>query len=402
MKSYKYTAKDVYGRTVSDTLQAETEVQAVSFLKKKNLVLLSLDEVVDKGSRGRKSRKKVKAAELVIFSRQLATMVDAGLPLVQSLDALEEQIENPSFRYVVKELIENIERGSSFSESLAMHPKVFSGLFVNMVRAGESSGTLAEILDRVAEYLEASAALKRKVKSAMMYPVIVSTMALAITLVLLLKVIPVFAGIYESFESALPVPTQALLTISNLLRHYLLIVVAVVAVGVIALVQYVKTEGGRYRLDKLKFHLPVFGDLFRKISVSRFTRTLAVLVRSGVPILSALDIVAKTAGNKLVERAVYNAIEDIKRGENISEPLAASKIFPPMVTRMISVGEQSGKLEVMLIKISDFYDSQVNATVAGLTSLIEPLLIAFLGIVVGGIVICMFLPIFKLSELVSS
>ena len=401
MKTFKYTAKDEMGRTVTDKIQADSEVQAISFLQKRDLVILSLDELADKGSQTKKKRKRVKSAELVIFARQLATMVDAGLPLVQSLDALEEQIDNPTFKAVVRDLIENIERGSSFSEALVLHPKVFSNLFVNMIRAGESSGTLAEILDRVAAYLEASASLKRKVRSAMMYPIIVSSMAFCITLVLLLKVIPVFAGIYESFDSALPAPTQILLTISNIVRRYFLILLAASVAGVIFLVQYIKTEGGRYKFDKFKFTLPIFGDLFRKISVSRFTRTLSVLVRSGVPILSTLDIVARTSGNKLVERAVFSAIDEIKKGENISEPLAASHVFPPMVTRMISVGERSGKLEVMLSKISDFYDDQVNATVSGLTSLIEPLLIAFLGIVVGGIVICMFLPIFKLSTIVS-
>ena len=401
MKTYTYTAKDEMGRTATDTIQAESEVQAVSLLKKRGLIIVSLDESANGGSKVRKRRRKVKAAELVIFSRQLATMVDAGLPLVQSLDAIEEQVENPSFRSVVRDLIVNIEGGASFSEALEAHPKVFSNMFVNMVMAGKSSGTLSEIRERVAGYLEASAALKRKVKSAMMYPVIVSSMAFAITLVLLLKVIPVFAGIYESFESALPAPTQVLLTISNLVRRYFLIIFAAGVGGAIVLVQYVKTEGGRYRFDKFKLTLPIFGDLFRKISVSRFTRTLGVLVRSGVPILNALDIVAKTSDNKLVERAVYTAMDEIRRGENISEPLAASKVFPPMVTRMISVGERSGRLEVMLTKVSDFYDDQVNATVAGLTSLIEPLLIAFLGIVVGGIVICMFLPIFKLSTIVA-
>lgn len=401
MKTFKYTAKDELGRTLADSIQAETEVQAVSFLKKQGLVILSLDETSSGLVKGKTRHKKVKPAELVIFSRQLATMVDAGLPLVQSLDTLHEQIENPTFKSVVRDLIENIERGASFSEALALHPKVFSSLFVNMVKAGESSGTLSEILDRVAAYLESSAALKRKVKSAMMYPVIVSSMAFLITLVLLLKVIPVFAGIYESFDSALPMPTQMLLTISNLLRRYFLIFAAAMVAGVIVLFQYLKTEGGKLKFDKFKFCLPIFGDLFRKIAVSRFTRTLSVLVRSGVPILSALDIVAKTAGNRLVELAVYNAVEEIKKGENISDPLAESRVFPPMVTRMISVGERSGKLEVMLSKISDFYDDQVNATVSGLTSLIEPLLIAFLGIVIGGIVICMFLPIFRLSTIVS-
>jgi type IV pilus assembly protein PilC len=278
---------------------------------------------------------------------------------------------------------------------------VFSALFVNMVRAGEASGMLAEILDRVASYLEASAALRRKVKAALIYPAVVSTMAVAITILLMVKVIPVFEKIYESFDSALPLPTQVLLAISRFIRRWFFLCAGAIVVGVVGLKMWIKTEAGRFRFDRFKFRLPVFGDLNRKISVSRFARTLGVLVRSGVPILNALGIVGKTAGNKVVEAAVNEAIEEIKRGENISGPLAASRVFPPMVTCMISVGERSGKLDVMLEKISDFYDDQVNATVAGLTALIEPLLIAFLGVVIGGIVICMFMPLFKLSTIVA-
>jgi len=269
-----------------------------------------------------------------------------------------------------------------------------------MTRAGEASGTLAEILDRIAGYMEASLALKRKVKSAMVYPVIVSSMAVIITSILLLKVIPVFGKIYDSFGSALPTPTQMLLNFSGMLRAYFPFVVVALVAGIFLLRKYAKTDGGRMRFDRLKLNLPIFGPIFRKVAVSRFSRTLSVLVKSGVPILSALDIVAKTAGNKLVEKAVNDAMEQIKQGENIAQPLAASEVFPPMVTKMIAVGEESGKLEVMLSKISDFYDSQVDAAVNGLTSMIEPLLIAFLGIVVGGIVICMFLPIFRLSSVV--
>jgi len=289
---------------------------------------------------------------------------------------------------------------ASFSEALGGHPKVFSSLFVNMSRAGEASGTLAEILDRIAGYMEASLALKRKVKSAMIYPVLVSSMAVIITSVLLLKVIPVFGKIYDSFGAALPTPTQMLLNFSGMLRAYFPFIVGALVAGIFLLRKYIKTDGGRMRFDRFKLTLPIFGPIFRKVAVSRFSRTLSVLVKSGVPILSALDIVAKTAGNKLVEKAVNDAMEQIKQGENIAQPLAASEVFPPMVTKMIAVGEESGKLEVMLSKIADFYDSQVDAAVNGLTSMIEPLLIAFLGIVVGGIVICMFLPIFRLSSIV--
>jgi len=398
---FKYAAKDPGGHDVVATIEAENERAVVSALRKKGLIILSVSEEVHSGSGLKKGKRKVKGGELVVFSRQLATMVDAGLPLVQALDTLAEQAESASLKVVLQDIVKNIEEGTTFSEALAVHPKVFSSLFINMVRAGEASGTLAEILERIASYMEAAIALKRKVKAAMMYPMIVSCMAVIITSVLLLKVIPVFGTIYESFGSALPTPTQMLLNLSNLMRTYFPFCIGALVVGIFALKKYIKTDSGRMRFDRLKVNLPIFGPIFRKVAVSRFSRTLSVLVKSGVPILSALDIVSRTAGNKLVERAVNQAMEEIKKGENIAGPLAASDVFPPMVTKMIAVGEETGKLEVMLSKISDFYDSQVDAAVSGLTSLIEPLLIAFLGIVVGGIVICMFLPIFRLSTIVS-
>lgn len=401
MATFRYVTKNEAGKTLSGQMEGDSELGVVQQLRKQGLTILSVE--IDQAAAGRTThrRRRVKSNDLVVFSRQLATMVDAGLPLIQSLDALHDQTDNLGFKAIIGELINAIEQGASFSDALGQHPKVFTGLFVNMVRAGESSGTLSEILDRIAGYLEASAALRRRVKSAMIYPAVVSAMAVGITILLMVKVIPVFENIYKSFDSALPAPTLVLLTISRVMRKWILPMIALTVVGIIALKFWVNTEGGRFRFDRLKFRLPVFGELIKKICVSRFTRTLGVLVRSGVPILSALEIVGKTAGNKVVEAAVDEAIEEIKRGENIADPLAASHVFPPMVTRMISVGEQSGKLEIMLEKISDFYDDQVNATVAGLTSLIEPLLIAFLGIVIGGIVICMFMPLFKLSTIVT-
>ncbi len=401
MNIFKYIAKDSGGQTVSATMEAENERDVVVALKKRGLVILSVSEEARADSLVRRSRRKVKQQALVVFSRQLATMVDAGLPLIQAIDTLAEQTESPALQTVLKDIVKSIEEGASFSEAIAAHPKVFSSLFVSMMRAGEASGTLAEILDRVAGYLEAALALKRKVKSAMVYPIIVSCMAVIITSVLLLKVIPVFGKIYETFDSVLPLPTRMLLNFSDLMRAYFPFAFGALIVGIFLLRKYIKTDGGALRFDRFKFNLPVFGPLFRKVSVSRFSRTLSVLVKSGVPILSALDIVARTAGNKLVEQAVNDATEEIKQGENIAEPLAMSEVFPPMVTKMIAVGEESGKLEVMLSKISDFYDSEVDAAVSGLTSMIEPILIAFLGIVVGGIVICMFLPIFRLSTIVS-
>ena len=400
MSLFKYIAKDQGGRNITATLEADNEQAVVTALRKRGMIVLNVSEEV-RATPLKKGKRKVKGGDLVVFGRQLATMVDAGLPLVQALTTLAEQADNPSLKAVLDDVVEDIEQGSNFSEAISAHPKVFSSLFVNMARAGEASGTLAEILERIAGYMEASLALKRKIKAAMIYPLIVTSMAVIITAVLLLKVIPVFGGIYEGFDATLPAPTQMLLSLSDFLRAYFPFAIGALVAGIVMLKKYVKTESGAMRFDKLKFNLPVFGPLFRKVAVSRFTRTLSVLVKSGVPILSGLEIVSRTAGNKLVERAVNQAMEEIKKGESIAAPLAASEVFPPMVTKMIAVGEETGKLEVMLSKISDFYDSQVDAAVSGLTSMIEPLLIAFLGIVVGGIVIAMFLPIFKLSTVVS-
>ncbi len=344
---------------------------------------------------------KVKIDDIAIFARQLATMVDSGIPLVQSLDILSEQIENKGFAGVIADVRKDVEAGSNLSEALARYPRVFSEFFINMVKAGESSGMLDDILERVATYLEDTAALQRKVKSALMYPAVISCMAVVVVIVLLVKVIPVFEEIFAGFGANLPAPTQALIDLSNGLRKYFIVIIGGLGVVFFLLRRYFNTEKGRLQLDRAKLKMPVFGVLFRKIAVSKFTRTLSTLVKSGVSILNAFEIVAKTSGNKVVEDAVNNVRVSVKEGENIADPLAKSGVFPPMVTRMISVGEQTGELEKMLLKIADFYDEQVDAAVSGLTSLIEPLIIAFLGIVIGSIVIAMFLPIFKMSEVVS-
>jgi len=405
--SFKYTAKSKEGKSVSGTLDAADRAAAISLLRKQELIIVSLDETVKSGSPFKLPfgmmgmKKKVKIDDLVIFSRQLATMVDAGIPLVSALDILGEQIENKTFSAVVREIRNEVETGSSFSESLARHKTVFSQLFVNMVKAGETSGMLDEILDRVATYLEKTSALQRKVKTALVYPAVVSGMALAITLLLLLKVIPVFKGIFEGFGAQLPRPTLILITISDALQKYF-IFGAGLAIGLgFLLFRLVRTEKGRLKFDTLLLRLPVFGILFIKVAVSKFTRTLSTLIKSGVPILAALDIVGKTSGNKLVEKTIDNVRANVREGESVAEPLARSKIFPPMVTRMVSVGEQTGELEKMLSKIADFYDEQVDAAVGSLTSMMEPFIIAFLGIVIGSIVICMFLPIFKITSIVS-
>ena len=401
--TFKYVAKDRDGKNVVGTLDTGDRNAALGILRKKDLIIISLDEGRSKSifSASFGPKKKIKIDDLVIFSRQLATMVDAGIPLVSALDILGEQMENKTFSSIVLEIRNNVETGSSLSEALAKHKVVFSQLFVNMVKAGESSGMLDEILDRLALYLEKTSALQRKIKSALVYPAVVSSMALGITLLLLLKVIPVFKEIFSGFGAQLPTPTLILLTISDTLQKYFIVCVGVVVAIGFAFFQYIRTEKGRLYFDTLLLHLPVFGILFTKVAVSKFTRTLSTLVKSGVPILAALDIVGKTSGNKLVERAIENVRTNVREGESVAEPLARSKIFPPMVTRMVSVGEQTGELEKMLSKIADFYDEQVDAAVGSLTSMMEPFIIAFLGLVIGSIVICMFLPIFKITSIVS-
>jgi type IV pilus assembly protein PilC len=401
MPLFKYLAKDEEGATVEDVVEAKDEMVALDMLRVKNLIIISINEQkADKKTVAQKSRKKIKPEELVIFSRQLATMVNAGIPLVQSLDILSEQMESISFRQIVSTVRGDVEAGSSLSAALEKHPKLFTMLYTNMVRAGETSGMLDEILDRLAGYLEKSGSLQRKVKSAMVYPAVVSLMAVGITLVLLLKVIPTFKEIFASLGGTLPAPTQLLITISDTLRSYFIYVVIVLGIIGFVIGKLVQTPAGKLRFDQIKLKMPVFGPLLRKVAVARFSRTLSTLIRSGVPILGALEIVAKTSGNVVIEQAVESSRVGIREGESISAPLAKSKAFPPMVTRMISVGEESGELEKMLTKIADFYEDQVDAAVSGLTSLIEPLIIAFLGIVVGSIVVAMFLPIFKISELI--
>lgn len=399
MPTFKYIAKETTGKTVSGILEYSDKELLIDALRKKGLIIISIEETVKK--KVMSFGDSVKLEEVVIFSRQLATMVDSGIPLVQALDILCEQIEKPVFRNILVKVKDDIETGSSLSDALARHPEVFSTLYVNMVRAGESSGALDDILDRLAAYLEKASMLQRKVKSSLVYPTVVITMAMLITLVMLLKVIPTFKGIFAMLGGTLPLPTRILILVSDTVREMFLYVVAVVAVIVFALRKYMKTSQGKEVFDRMLLAMPILGALFRKVAVAKFTRTLATLVKSGVPILVSLEIVAKTAGNTVIEKAVESVRTGIKEGENIADPLAKSGAFPPMVVRMIKVGEQTGELEKMLTKIADFYEDQVDAAVSGLTSLIEPLIIAVLGVVIGGIVIAMFLPVFKLTEIIS-
>ncbi len=401
MPNFKYVAKDHEGRTASGIFEAADRASAVEMLRKKGLVIVSVSESLAKIKAPLLSfgKKKIKIDDLVIFSRQLATMVDAGIPLVGALDILGEQIENKAFGDIISKVRNDVETGSSLSDALWKHKKTFSALFVSMVKAGESSGMLDEILDRLATYLEKTSALQKKISSALIYPAVVSVMAAGVTLLLLLKVIPVFKNIFSGFGADLPKPTLVLIAISDALQKHFPIIVIIIAVIVFFIIKYINTEKGRLRYDTMLLKLPIFGILFKKVAISKFTRTLSTLIKSGVPILNSLEIVGKTAGNRAMEMAVETVRTNVREGESIAEPLGKSKLFPPMVVRMVSVGEQSGELEKMLSKIADFYDEQVDAAIIGLTSLIEPLIIAFLGIVIGTIVICMFLPIFKITTI---
>ncbi|MFA5155902.1 MAG: type II secretion system F family protein [Candidatus Omnitrophota bacterium] len=399
MSIFEYTAKDKNGRTAIGTIDAPSESEAADALHKKELFVISLRSVKGKIAKGKDKR--VKSDDLVIFSRQLATMIDAGIPVVQALGILGEQIENPNFRKIIVTVRQDIEAGVSFCDALAKHPAVFSDLFINMARAGEASGMLNDVLDRLASYLEKSASLSRKIRSSLVYPAVVVTMAILITTLLLVKVVPTFKGIFEALGGQLPLPTRVLIAVSDILRQYFLFVVGVLITAGFLLKKYIATEKGRYNFDVQKLRVPVLGQLFKKVALAKFSRTFATLTKSGVSALNALEIVAKTAGNKEVERVVLATRDSVRDGETIAKPLSKSPVFPPMVCRMIGVGEQTGQLEKMLSKIADFYDEQVDAAVAGLTSMIEPLVIVFLGVIIGGIVIALFLPIFKITELVA-
>jgi type IV pilus assembly protein PilC len=338
--------------------------------------------------------------DVVVFTRQLATMIDAGLPIVQCLDVLAAQSPNKKLRVTIRDLKEQVEAGSTFTDALRKHPKQFDDLFVNMVAAGEVGGILDNILHRLAGYMEKAMKLKSKIKGAMIYPVTIVTVAVGVTAVLLIFVIPVFAELFASFGQELPAPTQFVINLSNFTIAYAsYMLVVLIAAGVAARQSY-RTESGRLAFDQLFLQMPVFGDLVRKSAVARFTRTLSTLVSSGVPILDALAITARTSGNKVVERSVLQTRISISEGKTIAEPLTQSKVFPPMVCQMIAVGETTGALDAMLTKIADFYEEEVDNAVNNLTALMEPMVILFLGVVIGGLVVSMYLPIFKLGSVI--
>ena len=405
MATFRYAAKDREGKNVSGVLEASDEKALSANLRKQGLIIVFIrPEKSKEKSSGRKGlsfgKPKIKAMELVLFSRQLATMLDSGIPLVQGMEILGDQIENPTFKDVIGQVRKDVTTGFAFHEALAKHKNVFSPLFINMAKAGEAAGSLDEIMDRLAQYMEKADALAHKVKSAMNYPIVVTSMAVGITVLMLVKVVPVFKSMFTDFGAKLPLPTQLLINASEFLIKTFIFWVVGFVIAIVLLKRFIKTEKGRHLLHIFLFRVPIFGVIIQKVAVAKFTRTLATLMKSGVPILQALDIVAKSSDNAVIEKAIEHVRGCIRDGENITDPLERTKVFPPLVVRMISVGEQTGELEKMLNKIADFYDEQVNTTVSGLTSIMEPLIIAFLGIVIGGIVICMFLPIFKMATIV--
>jgi len=403
MITFSYQARDSTGRIVSGIQDALNEDTAVTSLMSRGLMVLSLQKKVV-ATRMRKRVWTVKETDLVLFARQLATMIDAGISLIQSLTALYEQCDprrQKSLRHVISDVTSRIEGGETFHEAISKHPRVFSRLFVSMAKAGEAGGLLAGVLDRLAGFLEASARLRKKVKSAMMYPVIVICIAFTITTFLIVRVVPIFAEIFADFGAKLPAPTQFLIDISNFVRgewYFLIIGIGGVIFGVRT---FVRSKRGKQLTDRWKLKLPGFGPLIHKIAMSRFARTFAQLIRSGVPILEVLDIVGGSSGNHVIEENIRSVATDVEKGDNLSTALSKKKIFPAMLLRMVAAGEATGKIDAMLEKMADFWDEEIEATLDGLTSLIEPMLICFLGVIVGGIVIAMFLPIFKLNEVVS-
>jgi type IV pilus assembly protein PilC len=400
MPIFAYTARETAsGREIRNTVEALTEQAAIAALLNRNLLVVEIKEKMAK--RGQTKGGKVQLADLVVFTRQLATMIDAGIAIVQSLQALADQTPNKVMRDTIKDVCSRVEAGESFSEALIRHPKAFNRLYVSMVGAGEKGGLLAEILGRLATYLENSERLRKKVKTALMYPTVVSVVAVVITIFLLVKVIPTFKEVYSGFGAKLPGPTQFMMDLSEIIQHDFLYMIVLLGGAVWGWLYYIKTKPGREFWDTQRIKLPVFGAIAHKICLARFTRTLASLVRSGVPILEVLQIVSQTVGNVVMEKAIKGAAADIERGEGISNALGKHPVFPTMVIRMLSAGEQTGNIDNMLERVSDFLDEEIDTTLSGLMSLIEPMLIVFLGVVIGGMVICMFLPIFNLANVVS-
>lgn len=400
---YLWVAETKKGRKLKGELEAASEQIANSQLRKRNLKVLKLKpKPKDLFANVAFMQPKVTNKDIVIFTRQFSTMIDAGLPLVQGLNILAQQAENPTFKRILKQITKDVEGGSTLAEGMKKHPKVFNELFVNLIAAGEVGGILDTILQRLATFIEKAEDLKSKIKGALTYPIVVMGIAFIVIAVILIFVIPVFQDMFSSFGSALPAPTQLVVNMSDFLKgNIIYIIIAGIALSFV-FKQYRNTKGGRKTTDNILLKLPVFGDLLKKTAVARFTRTLGTMLSSGVPILDSLEIVAKTAGNVVIEEIIYDVRGSIAEGQTIAEPLSENDVFPGMVIQMISVGEATGALDTMLEKIADFYDKEVDAAVEALTSMLEPLLMLFLGGTIGGLVVAMYLPIFEMAGAVGA
>jgi type IV pilus assembly protein PilC len=400
MPVFAYAGTARGGKSVTAEINADTRESAIEQLRSQGITVRSIEEKKKaKGLFGEK-KQKITDKDLVVFTRQFATMINAGLPLVQCLEILSAQSDNKTFGKLIGEVKMDVESGTTYADALKRHPKTFSNLYSNMVQAGEVGGALDITMQRLANQLEKTAKLKAQIKAAMVYPAAIVSVAIIVVSVLMVWVIPIFAKMFTDFGGTLPGPTLLVIGISNFMQNYIILLIIGAVVGLYGLKRYYGTAGGRLRIDALLLKLPVAGDLIRKISVAQFTRTFGTLLQSGVPIMEGLEIVARIAGNKIVENAILDARQSVGEGKTLSEPLGKTGVFPPMVVQMINVGEATGALDAMLGKIADFYDDEVDAAVTALTSLLEPALMVFLGTVIGFIVIAMYLPIFKMASVV--
>ncbi len=398
MAVFTYQGRGTGGTTTGE-IEAPDRTSAVGELRKRAILVTKIQERAG-GKTPSKAGGKVKDKEMAIFTRQFSTMIDAGLPLVQCLNILAEQSESKNLRTVTDRVARSVEQGSTLADALRRHPRTFDDLFTNMVEVGESGGILDVVFQRLAVYIEKAAALKRKVKGAMIYPASIISVAFLVVIFMLTFVIPTFTKMFKDLGADLPLPTQVVVWLSEFVRSYVLLIIAAIVGCIFAIRAYYRTEKGQATIDALLLKVPVMGTLIRKVAVARFTRTLGTLVSSGVPILEGLRITARTAGNKVVEKAVLQCRAAVTAGKTLAEPLKASGVFPPMVIQMISVGEQTGALDAMLSKIADFYDDEVDTAVTAMTALLEPIMIVVLGVLIGGLVVAMYLPIFKLVTLV--
>jgi len=398
MPKFSWEARTKAGAQQKGVMDAANESMVEAQLKKYGFTSISIKEEKAGGSLfTRKGGGKVDSKDLVVFTRQFATMIDSGLPLVQCLDILANQQQNKSFKAALYNIKESVESGSTFADALGKHPRIFDQLYVNLIAAGEVGGILDTILNRLAAYIEKAMKLKKQVKGAMVYPATIISIAVVVIGVILVFVIPTFAKMFADFGGTLPAPTQIVINISNFLQKYILVIIAACYGIKFAIGRYYATPVGRKTMDRAFLKMPVIGVLIRKVAVAKFTRTLGTMISSGVPIMDGLEIVAKTAGNKVIEEAIYKIRQAISEGRTMAEPLGESGVFPPMVVQMIAVGEATGAMDAMLNKIADFYDDEVDDAVGNLTAMMEPLLMVFLGTTVGGLVVAMYLPIFKLA-----